>query len=126
VCSSDLLAGAKTDSPAVRYASQANWGKLLKAGVKIYEYQPTMYHCKFMIVDDLWVSVGSANFDNRSFRLNDECNMNVYSPEFAAAQNKVFEEDKSKSRQRTYNDWKHRSMYKRSMEVMTAPFRSLF
>ena len=45
--------------------------------MSIYEYLPTMYHCKVMVVDDLWVSVGSTNFDNRSFRLNDEANLNA-------------------------------------------------
>ena len=54
--------------------------------MKIYEYQPTMYHCKVMIVDDLWTSVGSTNFDNRSFRLNDEANLNVLDADFAREQ----------------------------------------
>jgi len=61
-------------------------GPLLKTGVKIYEYEPTMYHCKMMIVDDVWVSVGSANFGNRSFRLNDEANLNIHDREFALRQ----------------------------------------
>ena len=64
-----IVPGAGTDVPVARYASRSKWGPLLKAGVKIYEYEPTMYHCKVMIVDDVWVTVGSANFDNRSFRL---------------------------------------------------------
>jgi len=92
--------------------------------VKIYEYQPTMYHCKMMIMDDVWVSVGSANFDNRSFRLNDEANLNVYSAEFAAEQIRIFEEDKKQSRQVTYEDWQNRSLWKRVMEMLTAPFRA--
>src|SRR4029079_10178086 len=103
------LPGAKTDLPMVRYASRAKWGPLLDAGVKIYEYQPTMYHCKMMIVDDQWVSVGSANFDNRSFRLNDEANLNVLSAEFAAEQVRVFEHDKTRAHQVTYEEWKGRS-----------------
>ena len=64
--------------------SRSRWGPLLEAGVEIYEYQPTMYHSKVMIVDGLWTSVGSTNFDNRSFRLNDEANLNVLDEEFAA------------------------------------------
>src|SRR4030095_15326782 len=79
-----IVPGAETDSAIVKHASRGKWGPLLKSGVKIYEYQPTMYHCKVMIVDDVFVSVGSANFGNRSFRLNDEANLNVYGPEFAA------------------------------------------
>ena len=54
---------------------------MLEAGVRIYEYQPTMYHTKVMVVDDVWVSVGSTNFDDRSFRLNQEANLNVLRPE---------------------------------------------
>ena len=68
---------------------------LLRAGVEIYEYQPTFFHCKVMIVDGLWVSVGSTNFDARSFSTNDEANLNVYDREFAAAQARIFDEDLS-------------------------------
>ncbi|MBI4327283.1 MAG: cardiolipin synthase B, partial [Chloroflexi bacterium] len=119
-----IVPGAGTDTPIVRHASRSKWGPLLEAGVKIYEYQPTMYHCKMMIVDDIWVSVGSANFDNRSFRLNDEANLNVFAPDFAAEQVRVFEEDKAKSREITYAEWQKRSVWKRLMETVTAPFRS--
>ena len=73
------------DAEVSRKASRGRWGDLLSAGVEIYEYQPTMYHCKVMIVDGIWVSVGSTNFDNRSFRLNDEANLNVLDRGFAAA-----------------------------------------
>jgi cardiolipin synthase len=119
-----IVPGARTDAPPVRHASRAKWGKLLRAGVRIYEYQPTMYHCKFMVVDDLWVTVGSANYDNRSFRLNDECNMNVYSARFARELVAMFDADKKKAHQASYEEWRTRSLYKRTMEVLTAPFRS--
>ena len=72
-----IVPGPVIDAQLVRRASRAKWGPLLEAGVKIYEYQPTMYHMKVIVVDDMWVSVGSTNFDNRSFRLNDEANLNV-------------------------------------------------
>jgi cardiolipin synthase len=119
-----IVPGSKTDSVIVKHASRGKWGPLLKAGVKIYEYQPTMYHCKMMIIDDAFVSVGSANFGNRSFRLNDEANMNVFSGEFAQGQIEVFEADKARCQEMTYKKWKHRSLWKRFMEVITAPFRS--
>jgi cardiolipin synthase len=119
-----ILPGAETDSPIVKHASRGKWGPLLKAGVKIYEYQPTMYHMKMMIVDDVWVSVGSANFGNRSFRLNDEANLNVFSPAFAAEQSRVFEEDKARCAEVTYAEWKRRSLWKRFLELITAPFRA--
>jgi len=69
----------------------------LAAGIKIYEYQPTMVHTKLMIVDDKFVSVGSGNFDNRSIRLNDEANLDVLSSDFAAQQTHLFELDKTQS-----------------------------
>lgn len=119
-----IVPGARSDSPIVRYASRSRWGPLLEAGVKIYEYQPTMYHCKMMIVDDYFVSVGSANFDNRSFRLNDEANLNVYSTSFAAEQTSVFEADKARSDLVTYQEWRRRSVFKRLLEQVLAPFRS--
>ncbi|MBM3839595.1 MAG: cardiolipin synthase B [Verrucomicrobia bacterium] len=119
-----IVPGARTDTPIVRHASRSKWGPLLEAGVKIYEYQPTMYHCKMMIVDDFWVSVGSANFDSRSFRLNDESNLNVLSSDFAAEQVRLFEHDKRQSREVAYQDWKRRSVGKRLLEFLTAPFHS--
>jgi cardiolipin synthase len=60
-----IAPGKKTDSPAVRRASRSTWDELLRAGVEIYEYQPTFFHCKVMIVDDLWVSVGSTSPPHR-------------------------------------------------------------
>jgi cardiolipin synthase A/B len=119
-----IIPGAETDSAIVKHASRGKWGPLLKAGVKIYEYQPTMYHCKMMIVDDVWVSVGSANFGNRSFRLNDEANLNVFSREFAAEQTAIFEADKAKCQEVIYKKWKRRSVWDRFMETITAPFRA--
>jgi cardiolipin synthase len=117
--------GAQTDSPLVRYASRAKWGPLLKAGVRIYEYEPTMYHCKSMIVDDEWVSVGSANFDNRSFRLNDEANLNVMSASFAQEQIQLFEEDKTHARLVTYKAWKKRGLFKKIVERLSSPLKGL-
>ncbi len=119
-----IVPGAKTDSGIVKHASRGKWGPLLKAGVRIYEYQPTMYHHKMMVVDDVFVSVGSANFGNRSFRLNDEANLNVFSRAFAEQQARGFEEDQRRSREMTYKDWKNRGWWKRFMEFITAPFRS--
>ena len=119
-----IVPGAETDSAIVKHASRGKWGPLLKAGVKIYEYDPTMYHCKLMIIDDTWVSVGSANFGNRSFRLNDEANLNVFSREFAAEQVRLFEADKAQCTEITYKDCKKRSVWQRFLEVITAPFRS--
>lgn len=104
-----IVPGPHTDALIVQGASRSLWGALLDAGVEIYEYQPTMYHCKVIIVDDVWVSVGSTNFDDRSFRLNDEANLNIYDAVFAADQITVFEEDKRQSRLMTRAEFKNRS-----------------
>ena len=82
-----IVPGANIDEKLVRTASRAHWGELLKGGIEIYEYQPTMIHCKLMIVDDIWTTIGSANMDNRSFRINDEANLNVYDEKFAIGAN---------------------------------------
>ena len=118
-----ILPGPNTDAKIVQRASRALWGTLLDAGVEIYEYQPTMYHCKVIIVDDVWVSVGSTNFDDRSFRLNDEANLNIYEASFAAAQVKVFEEDKGKSRLMTRAEFKNRSTLGKIMDKIASLFR---
>ena len=116
--------GEHTDTETVKAASRATWGPLLKAGAEIYEYKPTMYHCKVMIVDQLLVSVGSTNFDNRSFRLNDEANLNVYDAQFAQRQTRVFEDDIRRSRRVTYEDWLNRPLREKVHEKMTAVLRS--
>ena len=91
--------------------------------MQIYEYQPTMYHCKVLIVDDVWVSVGSTNFDDRSFRLNDEANLNICDAAFAIEQVKVFEEDKGKSRLITQGEFKNRSKVGKLFEEIAETFR---
>ena len=118
-----IVPGPDMDAKIVQRASRALWGRLLDAGVEIYEYQPTMYHCKVLIVDDVWVSVGSTNFDDRSFRLNDEANLNIYDATFAAEQTKVFEEDKGKSRLMTRAEFKNRSPIGKFFDHFAALFR---
>ena len=75
--------------------------ELIQAGIKIYEYEPTMVHVKLLVVDDTFVSVGSGNFDNRSIRLNDEANLDVLDRQFAAEQIRFFEMDKRHSHEVT-------------------------
>src|SRR6202021_2242496 len=79
------------DSETVRISSKRGWGRLLESGVEIYVYEPTMLHCKMLIFDRFMVSVGSTNFDMRSFELNDEASLNVYDTEFARRMTAVFE-----------------------------------
>ena len=119
-----ITPGEHTDTETVKAASRATWGELLQAGAEIYEYGPTMYHCKVMIVDQLLVSVGSTNFDNRSFRLNDEANLNVYDAAFAQRQTQVFEDDIRRSRRVTYEAWQDRPLREKVHETLTGWMRS--
>jgi cardiolipin synthase A/B len=96
-----LVPGKKIDQKLVRLASRRHWPELVRAGVRIFEYQPTMVHVKLMIVDDVFVSVGSGNFDNRSIRLNDEANLDVLDRNFAVQQIRLFESDKKQCREAT-------------------------
>jgi len=89
-----VVPGKKIDQKLVRLASKRHWPELIRAGITIFEYQPTMVHVKLMIVDDIFVSVGSGNFDNRSIRLNDEANLDVLDRSFAAQQTRLLESDK--------------------------------
>ena len=119
-----ILPGPIRDADAVGEASRAGWGDLLERGAEIYEYQPTMFHCKVLTVDGLWSSVGSTNFDNRSFRLNDEANLNVYDQEFAQRQIADFKEDLKRSRRVTFEEWKARPWTEKLRQQALALFNA--
>lgn len=104
------------DSETVRKASRGSWGPMLRAGIQIAEYSPTMYHVKGLVVDGVFSSVGSTNFDNRSFRLNDEANLNVLNAEFGRIQAQVFERDWAKARKITLAEWEARPLVERLWE----------
>ncbi len=108
-----LMPGENIDQNFVRLASQSLWGPLLKAGVEIYEYQPTMYHAKMMIVDDYFVTVGSTNFDNRSFRLNDETNISVLDATFGETMASYYLDDLEDSERITLEQWENRPLFDR-------------
>ena len=111
-----VVPGKHIDSDTVRSASRATWGPLLKSGATIAEYEPTMYHCKLMIVDGLLTSVGSTNFDNRSFRLNDEATLNVFDKAFAAAQTATFEADLARAHRVSHAQWQARPAHEKFRE----------
>jgi cardiolipin synthase len=117
-----IVPGKHIDEKSVRRASRARWGEMLKSGIEIYEYQPTMFHCKLLIVDDLWVSIGSANLDARSFRSNDEANVNVMDRGFATEQIKLFDEDLKRSKRIEYDAWARRPAW----EKLTEGFATVF
>ena len=111
-----ITPGTDIDTEIVRKASRSLWGPMLEAGIEIAEYQPTMFHCKVMVVDALLVSVGSTNFDERSFRLNDEANLNVMDAAFAQRQIEIFEADLKHSRRMTFEAWKQRPWQEKVLE----------
>ncbi len=117
-----ITPGDDIDTEVVRKASRARWGELLQAGAEMYEYQPTMFHCKVLVVDSLLVSIGSTNFDNRSFRLNDEANLNVFDRAFAAQQVEVFAQDLARARRITYEEWLHRPYSEKLLEHAASLF----
>ena len=119
-----LLPGAHIDKAVVRRASRASWGPLLEAGVQIAEYQPTMFHMKALVVDDRFVSVGSTNFDNRSFLLNDEANLNVISKPLAARMLALFEDDWAHGKAMDFEAWQHRPWREKLVEQGARLLRS--
>ena len=119
-----ILPGKHIDSETVRLASKAHWGELLLGGVEIHEYQPTMMHNKLLIVDGLMVSVGSTNFDVRSFRLNDEASLNVYDAAFAARMTEVFEADLKPTVRYTHAMWEARPLKEKLVEKFILPIKA--
>ena len=119
----EVITPGNIDANIVRNASRALWPQLLRAGVKIYEYHPAMLHCKIMIVDDSFVTCGSVNFDERSFDINDESNMNVIDSAFAARMITDFEKDKAQSKVIRLEELKKTPWHKRAFEHFTSWFR---
>lgn len=119
-----IVPGAQTDARIVRKASRHLWGDLLQAGVKISEYQPTFFHCKLVIVDDIWTSVGSTNIDDRALRLNDEANVNLFDQRFASIQIATFDRDASASKPYTFADWQNRSANEKFSDWLSSLARS--
>jgi len=103
-----ITPGSDIDAQLVRAVGKTRWRPLLEAGARFYEYQPARFHCKYLLVDDIWASVGSANLDNRSLSLNEEANLNVLDAKFVTTHARVFEEDKGHSREVTLKDWRAR------------------
>ncbi|TLY62702.1 MAG: phosphatidylserine/phosphatidylglycerophosphate/cardiolipin synthase family protein [Gammaproteobacteria bacterium] len=112
-----LLPGARTDHPWVRQAARRFYGKLLRNGVKIFEYQSRMLHAKMILCDD-WVSVGSSNLDRWSFRWNLEANQEIADADFANAAAAVFAGDFAVSRALSRRYWRQRAWLDRVRETI--------
>jgi cardiolipin synthase A/B len=119
-----VLPDKHIDSETVRVASKRSWGPLLEAGAEIYEYDSTMLHCKMLIFDAAMVSVGSTNFDMRSFELNDEASLNVYSDQFSQQMTRVFEKDFSAATPLSLQQWQDRPWSEKLAERLLIPIRS--
>lgn len=111
-----ITPGKKSDHLLTRRSSRRLYGDLLKAGGRIFEYEPTMMHAKTMVIDELWVVVGSSNFDHRSFGLNDEVNLAVADRQLAQRVLEDFERDRAESHEIHYAEWKKRPVLERAQE----------
>lgn len=110
-----LLPGPITDHPGVRYISHRLYGRLMKNGVRIFEYQPRFMHAKSVLCDD-WVAIGSSNFDRWNLRWNLEANQEIKDEVLAAQVKEMFEQDFSNSVEYSYEQWYRRSWFKRLLQ----------
>jgi len=118
-----IVPGEFTDVPIVRQASRWHYELLLRRGIRIFEFQPTMMHAKTMVVDGAWTTIGSSNFDDRSFRLNDEVNINVYNDDVAAQMETMFHADLARCEEVTLRKWFRRGWLDRAKENVAGFFR---
>ena len=110
--------GVHSDHLLTRTSSRRLYGDLLRAGARVYEYQPGMIHAKTLVVDGEWAVVGTTNFDNRSFGLNDEVNVAARDRRLAARVAEDFARDRAESREMTYEQWKGRPLWERAYEQL--------
>jgi cardiolipin synthase len=113
-----LVPGEHADHLLTRRSSRRLYGELLQGGVEIHEYLPSMHHAKVMVVDGSWSVVGTTNFDNRSFGLNDEVNLATCEPALAARLDEDFGRDLSRSHRVSYEEWKDRPLTERVVEKL--------
>ena len=111
-----LTAGPRTDVNVVRFAGRAWYETLLRSGVRLYEWQPTTLHAKTFVVDGMWSTIGSMNFDNRSMALNDESNLMVLDRAVGAEMHRTFLDDLQHAREVTVESFRERSWFQRIAE----------
>ena len=118
-----VLLPGEIDSHLTYTASRSHYGPLLLGGVQIFEYKASLMHAKTIVVDGVWLTIGSTNFDNRSFALNQEINLTVYDSGLAHRLEEIFQEDLKYSQQITYEQWQSRSIFERLFEFFEFPIR---
>lgn len=111
-----LVPNEHTDAKPIRLAGRSYYDELLSAGVRIYEYQPTMMHCKLVVIDEQWSIVGSANMDVRSKELNQENVLGILDTEFAGQIESTFLQDIEHAREIKLDEWRRRGLWERSKE----------
>lgn len=121
-----MLPGRNADQRFVQLAAEAQFARLLDAGVRIWSYQPTMIHAKIVLVDDMVACVGSANFDRRSMKLNHEIEVMVLDAGVVAELDRHYDEDVANSEQIIESRWAHRSTPQRILEHVVRPLRGRF
>ena len=112
-----IVPGKNSDHLLTRRSSRRLYGDLLKAGAKIYEYEPAMIHTKSLVIDGEWSVAGTTNFDNRSFGLNDEVNLAALDRDLALRLTEDFERDRAASHAVSYTQWRRRSVFERAHEL---------
>jgi cardiolipin synthase len=121
-----LVEGDITDAMPVKYASRADYDRLMSLGIEIYEYAPTMMHAKVLVVDGLLSMFGSANFDNRSLELNEELNIAVAARDLASRLTLDFERDLRASARLELETWRARSPLLKAREWFWSAFGEVF
>ena len=113
-----MVPGSHIDLPMVRFASWSHYGDMLKAGVHIYEYRPTMLHNKTVVIDGIYSAIGSINFDARSMNSNAEEALAFFDRDFAAKMEEMFQNDKRQCEEITWRQWDHRGIHRRIVETI--------
>jgi cardiolipin synthase A/B len=116
-----VLVPGKIDHKITYRASRRYYGRMLLGGITIYEYMPALLHSKTMVVDGVWATVGSTNFDNRSFALNEELNLTLYDRSVAGQLEQAFWQDVKYARKITYEEWQDRGLKEKFFELFTFP-----
>ena len=120
-----LTVGSATDVRTTRWAGRKQYDALLRGGVRIFEFQPTMMHAKTLVADGLWSSIGTMNFDNRSMVFNSESNLNVLDPATGATMDSVFRDDLRYAKEVKRADFEKRGVFERVMELLSSAMARL-